>query len=398
MAFSNAPQCIGLMNGNPSTDKSSNLSILALNYEYPPIGGGGATAHEAILSEIVRDAGCRVLLITSGTGKQKEELNRQSNFRILRIPVGKRDLRFWRRSEVLRYLLGAWGEAKRELRREHYDICHAFFGIPSGLVAYRLRKRMPYVISLRGSDVPGYNQRFTLDHRLLCPLVRRSWESAAAVVANSEGLRKLAVKAFGDLPIQVIPNGVDTNRFVPKPHSPGDAPVLVTVARLIPRKGVDLLITALGQLQERPWRLLVIGDGPEKPALSTLVMKSGIDNRVEFAGDRDRDWIARTLPECDLFILPSLAEGMSNAALEAMACGLPVLLTDTGGAQELVQNNGEVVPCGDVAALRSALLRMLDTPERWGQWGATSRRIAEGRSWSSVAEQYLNLFRRIVRK
>jgi len=104
------------------------------------------------------------------------------------------------------------------------------------------------------------------------------------------------------------------------------------------------------------------------------------------------------LPECDLFILPSLAEGMSNAALEAMACGLPVLLTDTGGAQELVQNNGRVVPCGDMAALRSTLLRMLDTPERWGQWGATSREIAEGRSWSFVAEQYLGLFRRIARK
>ena len=386
------------MNGNPSTDKSSNLSILALNYEYPPIGGGGATAHEAILREIVRDAGCRVLLITSGTGQQKEELNPQSNLRILRIPVGKKDLRYWRRSEVLRYLLWAWAEARRELRREPYDICHAFFGIPSGLVAYRLRKRILYMISLRGSDVPGYNQRFTLDHRLLRPLVRRSWESAAAVVANSEGLRELAGKAFGGMPIQAIPNGVDTKRFVPRPHSLGDVPVLVTVARLIPRKGVDLLITALGQLQDRPWRLLVIGDGPEKPILSAQVSDLGIDDRVEFAGDRDRGWIARTLPECDLFILPSLAEGMSNAALEAMACGLPVLLTDTGGAQELVQNNGRVVPCGDMAALRSTLLRMLDTPERWGQWGATSREIAEGRSWSFVAEQYLGLFRRIARK
>ncbi|MFH1739052.1 MAG: glycosyltransferase [bacterium] len=364
------------------------LSVLALNYEFPPIGGGGATAHQALLHEMIRDGSCRVLLITSGLASHIEEECIDPFLTIRRIPVGKRDLRYWRRCEVLRYILGAYREAQKALEHNTYDVCHAFFGIPSGLVAYRLRRLLPYVLSLRGSDVPGYNQRFTLDHRLLRPLVRRSWLSAAAVVANSGGLRDLAQQAFDAVSIRVIPNGIDTETFKPQPHPPTQTPRLVTVARLIPRKGIDLLINALSGLTGKPWRLLIVGDGPERIKLEKLAASAGLSSRVEFLGDMDRSRIAQLLPTCDLFVLPSLAEGMSNAALEAMACGLPVVLTDTGGTRELVRENGVVVPCGNIGALRSALDKCLAERDKWPSMGAQSRRIAESFSWSAVADQY----------
>ena len=367
------------------------LSVLALNYEFPPIGGGGATAHQALLQEMNRNGSCRVLLISSGLGSNIEEECVDPFLTIRRIPVGKRDLRYWRRREVLRYILGAYREAEKALEHDTYDVCHAFFGIPSGLVAYRLRRSLPYVLSLRGSDVPGYNQRFTLDHRLLRPLVKRSWLSAAGVVANSEGLRDLAQQAFDAVSIRVIPNGIDTEAFRPQLHPPADTPHLVTVARLIPRKGVDLLINALSGLTGKPWHLLIVGDGPERIKLEKQAANAGLADRVEFLGDVDRSRIVQLLPSCDLFVLPSLAEGMSNAALEAMACGLPVVLTDTGGTHELVNENGVVVPCGNIEALRSALDKSLSEPDKWPNMGAQSRRIAESFSWSAVADQYRSL-------
>ncbi len=374
------------------------LSVLALNYEYPPLGGGGATAHQALLNEMTSDGSCRVLLITANTANDLSEDCINDFLIVRRIAVGKRDPRYWRRTEVLRYLIGANREVTRSLDQNEFDVCHAFFGIPSGLIAYRYRGVLPYVLSLRGSDVPGYNQRFTLDHRLLKPLVRRSWHSAHTVVANSEGLRNQALQAFPDIPIDVIPNGIDVERFRPLPRAPGDTVRVVTVARLIPRKAIHLLIEALAQLRNSSWRLTIVGDGPERERLSILTEQKGIHERVEFSGDMDRRRIAELLPECDLFVLPSLAEGMSNAALEAMACGLPVLLTETGGSDELVNENGTVVPCGDVEALRKALEHLLANREQWGEMGRRSREIAESLSWSATARRYISLLRQAAGK
>lgn len=370
---------------------AATLSILALNYEFPPIGGGGATAYQALLRELTRAGSCRVVLITAGLKPKPEEDRIHESLTIRRVPVGKKDLRYWHRSEVFRYYLCAYREAGRALERESFDVCHAFFGIPSGLVAYRLRHFLPYVLSLRGSDVPGFSRRFSWDHRLLRPLVRRSWAAAAAVVANSERLRERAQRAFRDIAIDVIPNGIDTSEFRPQPHVPGSQPRLVTVARLIPRKGIDLLLKSLSGLISRSWHLMVIGDGPERSRLVALTTQMGLTNRVEFYGDLDRRQITQILPTCDLFILPSWAEGMSNAALEAMACGLPVVLTDTGGAYELIRGNGVVVPCGKVEALRAALDRLLATPDKWPAMSAKSRDIAESLSWSAVADRYRSL-------
>ncbi len=376
----------------------SPLSVLALNYEFPPLGGGGATAHQALLREMTSDGCCRVCLITAGMENTPHEETLSESLTIKRVPVGKKDARYWRRIEVFRYLVRANREVHRVLKHANFDVCHAFFGIPAGWIAYRHRKALPYVISLRGSDVPGYNQRFSLDHGLLRPLVRRSWQAAHTVVANSEGLRHQALQAFPDIPIDVIPNGIDTDMFRPRPHAAGDTSRLVTVARLIPRKGIHLLLEALSKSAYREWRLAIIGDGPERERLSALAKRAGIQAKVEFYGDKDRSEIAEILPGCDLFVLPSLAEGMSNAALEAMACGLPVLLTQTGGSDELVKGNGRVVPSGDVEALRRALEQLLAARSAWPEMGGVSREIAQSLSWSATAEKYLALLKRAAGK
>ena len=131
------------------------------------------------------------------------------------------------------------------LKENHYDLAHAFFAFPSAWLCYRRVKQLPYLISLRGSDVPGYNERLGLDYKLLSGLFHRIWSAAAGVVANSRGLSDLASAFMPALDIKVIPNGVDTERFFPATEKPSSPTRLLAVGRLIPRKRTDLLLIAL---------------------------------------------------------------------------------------------------------------------------------------------------------
>ncbi|MEW6234460.1 MAG: glycosyltransferase [Candidatus Omnitrophota bacterium] len=375
------------------------LRILSLNYEFPPIGGGGGNAHQHILREFRNYPDIDLTLITTTPQPELYGSSYSPNVRIVFLPQKKKDLLYWRRSEIVEYLACHYGFLRTHLQKEAYDLCHVFFGFPSGFLAYLHRKRLPYIVSVRGSDVPGYNRRFSLDYVLLRPMLKRIYRSSQRVIANSRGLKELYEKQFPDLRAGVIPNGIDAATFTPRREKDWEEWRLVCAARLIARKGIDLLLQACQRLVEDGinFSCHLIGDGPEESSLKRMAGELRLGERICFHGRMSRDEIARFLPNCDLFVLPSYAEGMSNAALEAMACGLPVLLTDTGGSRELIEGNGEIVPVGDAEALASALMRMLAQPEIMRRLGVRSRERAETFSWNNVAAQYYDLYGQIAR-
>ncbi len=369
------------------------IRILSLNYEFPPIGGGGGNAHQQILRCFTEYADLDVTLITTTPQKEPYEEDYSDNIRIRFLPLAKEGLHYWRRGEVLRYLRQHSNYSKQHLQENTYDLCHVFFGFPSGWLAYRQRNHFPYLISVRGSDVPGYNKRFGLDYIFLAPALKRIYNQASAVVANSEGLKTLFDNHYTNLSAHVIPNGVNVERFRPI-EKQNYVPKLITIARLIPRKGIDLLISACGTLAKTnvSFELHILGEGPEMRNLKQQTQSYGIADRVQFHGRIERDRVAQFLPYCNLFVLPSFAEGMPNAALEAMACGLPLVLTDTGGAEELIKENGVVVPKGNVEALTRTLKELLTAPERLKLMGDLSRHHALQFSWKSVAQRYYELY------
>lgn len=383
---------------------SRELRLLSLNYEFPPIGGGGGSAHRHILKEFTRYPDLHVLLITTTTETEKIDETYPPNVLIHRLPQPKRDLLYWRRSEVLRYLLIHHAYLKQLLKVNSFDLCHVFFGFPSGWLAYWNRSQIPYLVSVRGSDVPGYNRRFSLDYLFLRPLFKRIYGSARRVVANSQGLKERFESQFPHLQADVIPNGVDLEQF--KPGESKDAPdvhremILVTAARLIPRKGIDILIQACARLAavNCSFQCHIIGDGPEETPLRNLAASLEISDRVHFHGRMEKEQVAAFLRRCDIFVLPSYAEGMSNAALEAMACGLPLLLTDTGGSRELIRGNGAIVPQGDVDRLAETLRQWIHHPEAVREMGIRSREHAWNFSWADVAARYYDLYRQILDK
>lgn len=372
----------------PKSPTTINKRVLILNYEFPPLGGGAANATYYLLKEFGLRPDLSVTLITSSTDKEKIE-SFAPNVTIHYLDIGKKgNIHYQSQADLLKYSWKAFWLAKQLIRRDGFDVIHAFFGIPCGYIAMKLG--LPYIVSLRGSDVPFYNTRFYWQDKILFKrLSRRVWRNARQVVANSSGLAQLALKSAPGQSIEMIPNGIDVSGYEkPVRKDIRNTIRLISTGRLIPRKGYDILIKAMSGLSSVT--LQIIGDGPEKDNLIELSLSMGVE--VVFHGSVEHDKIPSLLSSADLFVLPSLNEGMSNAALEALAASLPVLLTDVGGSSELVSNNGWIVKPNSVSDLREALETVLKTPKQLCDMSAASRAKAESMSWKSVADSYLSLY------
>jgi len=234
---------------------------------------------------------------------------------------------------------------------------------------------------------------------------RRDLAQADALIGDGWTAEHLPARI--GLPIQRVPKGVDAVRYAPDGPSLREdlhldrRRVVVTVARLVPIKNVPLLVEAIARVRERVpnVHLLIVGDGPERTAVRTLVGELGLVDCVTFAGQVPHGDTPACYRTGDVFALSSDFDNSPNAVLEAMASGLPVVSTDAGGIREFVGvgGGGLVVPRGDAAALAKALERYL-TDAAWARAvGAHNRRVAAAEfSWPASARQLLAVYERVV--
>ncbi len=370
--------------------------ILMLSYEFPPLGGGIGVSCQNLLHQFASDPSIAVDMVSSGVGDKSETMQIGERIRVFKLPVGKKNLHFWTAPEIARWTWGAHSLSQQLAGRHDYDLAHCWGGWPSGLLGYRLRNRFPYIVGLRGSDVPGYNIRLRyLDSLVFARLSRLVWSRASAVLANSENLRSLALGTAGEVPIGVIRNGVDGELFKP---GVGTQPLaFLYVGRLIERKGLFHLLEAFSSLSTTTPgpHLTLVGDGPDRGRLEDYCRTHGLESTVTLTGRLTREQLLPLYQKASVFVMPSLEESLSNAVLEAMASGLPIVTTRTG-AMELLQNNGLVVERADSEALRNALQRYLDDPGLLEIHGERSRELAETMSWESMARAYGQTYEQVI--
>jgi glycosyltransferase involved in cell wall biosynthesis len=279
------------------------------------------------------------------------------------------------------------------------DVALAFFGIPGGAVALALKlfTKIPYVVSLRGGDVPGFRPYdFAVYHKIMGPLIKLVWRHASAVVANSQGLKSIAAQFNGSIPIEVIPNGINSTNFYPGERELTPARLLF-VGRLVYQKGGDILLDALAKVKDHDWELSIVGDGPRRPDWENQADKLGIKDRVHFRGWLDKADLLKQYQKANIFVLPSRHEGMPNVVLEAMGCGLPVIATRIAGSEDLVLDGttGYLINPDNPQELSEALLKLIDHREDIKRMGEAARaRVVESFSWDSVADRYLTLLTR----
>lgn len=271
-----------------------------------------------------------------------------------------------------------------------------FFAIPSGPIGYYLKKKyhIPYIIRFCGGDIPGFQDRFKVVYKLLGPFEKQIWKQASALVANSQGLKELAEKFYDKKEIKIITNGVDVEwlQTSKEEKKASDHIDILFVSRLIKRKGLQHILPQLQAVQDAVDLLIaltIVGDGPYREHLEMLVKEHKLENTVHFVGQKNKTELPMYYQNADVFILPSKKEGMSNAVLEAMASGLPIVMTPCEGSAELVQGNGYVIGVNEFG---DKLITLCKDDKLRNQMGEESLKLVHEKfQWESIADEYLKL-------
>lgn len=287
-------------------------------------------------------------------------------------------------------LVSFWWHLGR-LRPEAVIACNGGYpaseAVLSGIVASRLRGLPSALVFMsqpapRRKSLPGYD--WLLDRLVL--------GSVQKVVANSVGQgASLVTQRGADAgKVHVIYNGIPDAPINPKASRP-DAPLtLGLVCRLDPLKGVDYLVRAFATLAQRhDIRLVIVGDGTERPALDRLSAELGVADKVVFRGYLHGQAMLQAINDIDIFVFPSLWEGLPYAILEAMRAGLPIVSTDVGGIPEAIRDQREalLVPPQSVARLEAAIEHLLTNPQLASQLGQNARNRYEAAFSQSKMQQ-----------
>jgi glycosyltransferase involved in cell wall biosynthesis len=374
-----------------------------LNNEFPPLGGGTGSVNEQLLRRFARVPWLEIDLVTSALGRQYQEEPFAERAHIHKVPVSNRNIHHSSNRELLAYAARALACSRELHRSRRYDFCFAWSAVPAGGVALALRRLtgLRYLVRVCGPDIPGFERRYSALYPLLTPLIRSIWRGAQTVVAKCAGEADMIRAVDRSVPISLVPNGVDVDVFRPGEGLPSEGPLRVLcVGRLIERKGQHYLIQAVKRLADDDVDLMLelVGTGDALQSNRRLATALGIVERVQFVGYIPREQMPARYAAAHVFVLPSYNEGMSVATLEAMAAGLPVVVTRTGGTVELVEEglNGLTFDWADVDALTIHLRRLATDRALARRMGGHSRQRAMQFSWDAAATAYLEMFERLL--
>ena len=328
-----------------------NLKILIFSLAYYPKHVGGAEVAIKEITDRLPDIEFHLICLRFDRRLSREE--RIGNVIVHRIGWGYsrpsqkimlslryRFIKFW-------FQFAAAWHGHRLNKKYSFDLLWAMMahstGVPAALFKV-IHPKIPYLLVLQEGDPPEYIERLM---RPLWPLFSRAFTSANFIVAESTFLGRWARRRGFSGPLEVIPNGMNGNHFLQTPPQTALAMIkktigkrdgetwLIHTGRLVHKNALDVVIQALVHLPESI-HFFMIGDGPDKEALTALADTLAVSTRVHFHPYVPLSEIPNYLGACDIFIRPSRSEGMGNSFIEAMAAGLPVIATQEGGIADFL--------------------------------------------------------------
>ena len=377
------------------------LRLLVLS-QLPPGVGGGELQTLLQLRELVR-LGHRVVAIDLTPRQEGPDEETIEGVRVLRVRTPRapvlRAVAYHRRIAALA------GELGREA--DVAQLNHLGTGLVTAVPVLR-SLRVPAVVVIWGSAMKGVGPFADgWRHRAARRAARTTERQVVLATAAADNLVR---EGFDRSRIRFIPNGIETERFrparngeragpPPDPAWPDAGPVAISVGRLVPAKGFDVLIEAWSRLAgSHPGaRLVLVGDGPLRAEIAGRATGARIGDRVVLLGARAD--VPDLLRRADLYVSASRTEGMSNALLEALGSGLPVVATRTGSAPDVVVDGecGRLVPAGDPASLAEALDHVLRDDALRTRLGVAARRRALAEfSIDAIVQRYIEMYREIA--
>jgi len=406
------------LNSITQSSKSELASVLILTSSYPKYLGEPSGIFLHLLSKYLSAQGWRLTVLAPNFpgGKKTEKIE---GIRIYRfnyfvpsmqglcyrsgmLPNLKKSGILW--LQVPLYLASMWYSVLKLLRTQSIDLIHVHWVLPQGIIAglVRVFSKTPILLTVHGSDI------FYFKGKLAIFLKKFSLRQASAITANSIFTSSIVKKLDRNVPIDVVPMGVDTDEFNPDRKNPKireelgiEGPMILFVGRLVENKGVQHLLQAMPiVLKIFPNAVLVIiGDGSQKSKLKKLVETMKINQSVYFLGTLSHSQLPEYYAEADVFVGPSEVEGLGVVFLEASSSGLPLVGTAIGGTADILLDGvtGIKVETENAVELSRAIVRILRDDELSQRLSKNARDHAvKNFSWPRVAFRFAEVFNEIL--
>lgn len=375
------------------------MRILVLNYEFPPIGGGGGRAAEDICRALA--ASGHEIRVQTAHFRGLPRFERRDGYEIYRSSSLRRRAHTCTMWEMAAFVILNLIPSLRHATKWNPDVIHVHFAVPTGVLGWlvSLVTGTPYVLTTQLGDIPGgVPDQTDRVFAFIKPLTVPIWNRAAAITAPSDHIGELALKSYR-VKIETIPNGIDlgtVKQSQPEPHRPRR---LVFAGRFNPQKNLLFLIDLLERVSDLEWEMDMLGDGPLMDAVRERIHAARLTGRIRMPGWVEPETVETIMSESDILVLPSLSEGLPIVGTRALGTGLAILASDIGGNQDVVQDgiNGFLCDLTDMDGFETALRNLLTSDEQLVSMKRESRRLAHKFDVYAIGSRFQQIFEASVR-